>query len=109
MADIDQKLIHKAQRGDRRAFGKLVKKYRNKVLYLAYDLLGNYDDAQDVAQSVFLRVFSGIRNFKGKSSFSTWLYRITVNQSIDFKRSKYRRSSVSIDKNTRDEDDPIPF
>jgi len=108
MADIDQKLIQKAQRGDRRAFGKLVKKYRNKVLYLAYDLLGNYDDAQDVAQSVFLRVFSGIRNFKGKSSFSTWLYRITVNLSIDFKRSKYRRSSVSIDKNIRDEDDPMP-
>lgn len=105
MADIDQKLILQAQRGDSKAFGKLVKKHRDKVLYLAFDLLGNYDDAQDVAQSVFLRVFRGIRNFKGKSSFSTWLYRITVNLSIDYKRSKYRRSSVPIDKSFNDGDE----
>ncbi len=93
----DTKLVKKAKLGDRYAFGKLVKKYQNKVLYLAYDLIGNYVDAQDVAQNVFLQAFQNIPYFRDESSFSTWIYKITTNAAIDFQRSKRRRKKFFID------------
>jgi len=95
--ESDSKLVHKAKQGDRYAFGKLVKKYQNKVLYLAYDLIGNYIDAQDVAQNVFLQAFQNISYFRDEAAFSTWIYRITTNAAIDFQRSKRRRKSLFID------------
>jgi len=95
--DSDSKLVAKSKRGDRRAFGKLVKKYQNKVLYLAYDLIGNYVDAQDVAQNVFLQAFQKIAYFRDEATFSTWIYKITTNASIDFQRSRKRRKSLFID------------
>lgn len=97
MKDTDLKLVQKAKVGDRTAFGKLVKKYQNKVLYLAFDLLGNYIDAQDVAQNVFLQAFQNIAFFRDESSFSTWIYKITTNAAIDFQRSKKRRRSIFIE------------
>ena len=103
MKNKDKQFVLKAQAGDKKAFGKLVKKYQDKVLYLAYDLIGNFDDAQDIAQNAFLRALNGINNFKSQSSFSTWLYRIVVNLSIDFKRAKSRKRHVSIEK-SQDED-----
>lgn len=93
----DTKLVKKAKQGDRQAFGKLVKKYQNKVLYLAYDLVGNYTDAQDIAQNVFLQAFQNIVYFRDESTFSTWIYKITTNASIDFQRSRKRRKSFFID------------
>jgi RNA polymerase sigma-70 factor (ECF subfamily) len=93
----DSKLVAKSKLGDRRAFGKLVKKYQNKVLYLAYDLTGNYIDAQDVAQNVFLQAFQNISFFRDEATFSTWIYKITTNAAIDFQRSKRRRKSLFID------------
>jgi len=92
----DDKLVKKAKMGDSRAFGKLVKLYQNKVLYLAYDLVGNYYDAQDVAQNTFYQAFKNLPFFKAQSSFSTWLYRITTNAAIDFQRSKKRRQATSL-------------
>ena len=93
----DTKLVKKAKQGDGSAFGKLVKKYQNKVLYLAYDLIGNYTDAQDVAQNVFLQAFQNIIYFRDEASFSTWIYKITTNAAIDFQRSRKRRKSLFID------------
>ena len=97
MSDPDQKLVDKARLGDRQAFGKLVKRYQNKVLFLAYDLIGNYTDAQDVAQNTFLQAFQKINYFRDESSFSTWIYKIATNAAIDFQRSKKRRRSVFIE------------
>lgn len=97
MSENDRKLVKKAKLGDRRAFGKLVKRYQNKVLYLAYDLLGNYIDAQDVAQNVFLQAFQSIPYFRDESSFSTWIYKITTNAAIDFQRSRRRRRALFIE------------
>lgn len=97
MKETDIKLVKRAKLGDRHAFGKLVKRYQNKVLFLAYDLTGNYIDAQDVAQNVFLQAFENISNFRDESSFSTWIYKITTNAAIDFQRSKQRRRSLFID------------
>jgi len=98
MKNSDDKLVKKAKMGDNGAFGKLVARYQKKVLYLAYDLIGNYYDAQDVAQNVFFQAFKNITFFKAQSSFSTWLYRITTNAAIDFQRSKKRRWTLSLNR-----------
>ncbi|UCE05721.1 MAG: sigma-70 family RNA polymerase sigma factor [bacterium] len=101
--ESETKLVKKAKQGDRYAFGKLVKKYQNKVLYLAYDLTGNYIDAQDVAQNVFLQAFQNIPYFRDESSFSTWIYKITTNAAIDFQRSRRRRRALFIDQPQHEE------
>jgi RNA polymerase sigma-70 factor (ECF subfamily) len=86
----DEQLVVKSKRGNKRAFGKLVKKYQNKILYLCFDLLGNYDDAKDAAQEVFMKAYNKIVLFKGNAKFSTWIYRIAVNQCMDLLRIKNR-------------------
>ena len=105
MKNADDKLVKKAKMGDSDAFGKLVKRYQNKVLYLAYDLIGNYNDAQDVAQNVFFQVFKNIAFFKAQSTFSTWLFRITTNAAIDFQRSKKRRKAMSLNQSLSEDKD----
>lgn len=105
MKNSDAKLVEKSKMGDNGAFGILVKRYQNKVLFLAYDLLGDYNDAQDVAQNSFLQAFKNLPFFRAKSSFSTWLYRITTNAAIDFQRSKKRRRAVSLNQPKTDADD----
>ncbi|HDP97572.1 MAG TPA: sigma-70 family RNA polymerase sigma factor [bacterium] len=101
----DEKLVEQAKSGNSYAFGKLVKRYQNKVLFLAYDLVGNYNDAQDVAQNTFLYAFRSIARFQEKSSFSTWLYRITTNAAIDFQRSKKRKKTLSLNQKTSERED----
>ena len=95
-------LIEKSKKGDIVAFEKLIETYQTKVFNIAYNMLNNYDDANDVAQEVFIRVYKSIKNFKGESSFSTWLYRITTNVCLDEIRKRKNRNVVSIDED-------IPF
>lgn len=96
MKSTERKLVERAKQGDRQAFGKLVKIYQNKVLYLAHDLVGNYNDAQDVAQNAFFSAFRNIASFRDEATFSTWIYRITTNAAIDFQRSKKRKKTMSL-------------
>ena len=105
MKITDDKLVQKAKMGDNRSFGKLVNRYQNKVLYLAYDLVGNYNDAQDVAQNAFYNAFKNLPFFKAQSTFSTWLYRITTNAAIDFQRSKKRKQAASLNQPMFDRED----
>lgn len=92
----DNQLIIFAQKGDHAAFEKLVLKYDRLVLNIAYSYRNNKDDADDIYQEVFLRVHKGLKNFQSKSKFSTWLYRITVNVCIEFKRKESRHNHESI-------------
>ena len=89
--DPDAKLVAKAQSGNNVAFGKLVKKYQMQVFNLAYDYLGDFETARDIAQDIFLKVMVNLSGFSGEAKFSTWLYRIAVNASLDAKR-KSRKS-----------------
>jgi len=82
----DYQLVIRAQKGDNKAFEKLVMKYDRLVLNIAYTYRFNEDDSDDIYQEVFLRVYKGLKNFQSRSKFSTWLYRITVNVCIEFKR-----------------------
>ena len=81
-------LIRKAAGGDRRAFDRLVVVKRERVVRTAYQVTGDLEDARDVAQSVFLRLWHVLPRFDPGQRFDTWLYRITVNAAIDLLRTK---------------------
>lgn len=107
MAELTEKeLIAKCKKHDRDAFNILVQSYQSKIINLAYGMLSNQEDAYDAAQEVFIKVYRGMENFEQKSSFSTWIYRITVNVCNDILRKRTRTApTVSIYQNSEDEDD----
>ncbi len=88
--ELDREKVRAAQAGDRAAFDYLVEKYKDVVYAVAYRFTHDPDLALDLAQDVFIRAYRGIRSFKGRSSFSTWLYRIATNTCIDFTRRRSR-------------------
>ena len=93
----EKALIERCKRGDVAAFNDLVRKYEKQVYNFAYRLTGNYDDANDVAQDAFLRVFNAIGTFRGDSSFSTWLFRITTNVFLDERKKAKAHPQTSLD------------
>src|SRR5262249_5738732 len=82
----DSLLIAQSVRGDRTAFGELVRRHQDRLYNTVYRLLGNAEDAQDVVQEAFLSAYQSLGHFKGDSRFYTWLYRIAVNAAISLKR-----------------------
>lgn len=101
----DEQLVERAQEGDRDAFQKLVKRYQDKVYSICYGKVKDDQDAMDVSQDVFVKVFQHLENFNRESSFYTWLYRIAVNTSIDFLRKQSRVSKVDYDDSIKSDDD----
>ena len=95
-AEEDRGLIAKAQKGDRAAFRSLVERHQRRAFAIALALVRDENDARELVQDAFLRVFKGLENFQGGSSFFTWLYRIITNLSIDLIR-KPGRQLVDID------------
>jgi RNA polymerase sigma-70 factor, ECF subfamily len=93
----DLELIHQSQAGDTEAFGELVTKYRTKIYNMLYCMVRNENDAWDLAQEGFLQAWRSIHKFEGRSSFYTWLYRLTVNLAIDSLRRKGRCVEVELD------------
>jgi RNA polymerase sigma-70 factor (ECF subfamily) len=90
-------LIKAAQQGDEDAFAQLVHSYDQSVLRIALNLLRSQDDARDVYQEAFLRVFRNLHNFRFDCSFSTWLYRIVTNICLDhLRKRKVRREEPSV-------------
>jgi RNA polymerase sigma-70 factor (ECF subfamily) len=87
-------LIHAAAAGDRAAFDTLVRLKRERVARIAFQIVGDWDDALDVAQGVFLRLWSGLSRYDPRRRFDTWLHRITVNAAIDVLRSKGPRGML---------------
>jgi RNA polymerase sigma-70 factor (ECF subfamily) len=88
MNDMEQMLIHRCKRGDLTAFEILISNYEKKTYNIAFGLVGKEEDAKDIAQDTFIKAFKSIATFKEKSSFSTWLYRITINTSKDYLRKR---------------------
>ena len=79
MPDMEQQLIHRAQKGDQEAFAALVTEHQRYIYNLAFRLLKNEEEALDLAQETFVRAWTALPNFRGQSQFRTWLYRITTN------------------------------
>jgi RNA polymerase sigma-70 factor (ECF subfamily) len=96
-AHDDMALVHACKNGDAAAFEQLVKRYDVKLLRIAQHITHNREDAQDAVQEAFLKVFRKLTQFRENSQFSTWLYRITVNQSLMKLRKQRITREVSID------------
>jgi RNA polymerase sigma-70 factor, ECF subfamily len=90
-ADEDRELIQRAQKGDQAAFRKLVERHQRRALAVAVGLVRDENDARELVQEAFLRVYRGLASFQGGSSFFTWLYRIVTNLSIDLMRRPGRQ------------------
>ena len=97
MTTNNETLIQAAQAGQTDAFCELVEQYDKKVLGLAFKMLGNQQDAEDVYQEVFMNVFNHIQSFQFQSSFDTWLYRIVVNTSLNYRKKRNRHQKTTID------------
>lgn len=104
MEHNEQLLLDRAKAGDVTAFEELIDSYQKKVFNLALRIIGNYDDAADLAQETFVRIFKAISNFKEQSSFSTWVYRITTNVCLDEIRKRKNKKFVSLDEDIHMDD-----
>jgi RNA polymerase sigma-70 factor (ECF subfamily) len=93
----DVELIEAFQRGDERAFTELVHRYQERIYWLARRFHNDHDDADEIVQEVFCKVYESLKHFRGESSFYTWLYRITVNLSLNALRKKRVQEFFSFD------------
>lgn len=93
----DEALIRRVQTGDRSAFDTLVSRYEVKAFQFAFRLSRNSDEAADVVSEAFVRVYNAIGNFKGQSTFGTWLYRIMTNCFLDMKKKDKSKITSSIE------------
>lgn len=93
--DLEKRLIKQAKRGDREAFAEIVELYKDKIFQLAYRMTGNRQEAEDIAQETFLRVYANINQYNEGYKFSTWIYRIATNLCID--RARKKKPDFSLD------------
>jgi len=84
----DLELVELFRHGDVTGFNEWVRRYQEKVYWIARRTMGNHEDADDVVQDVFVRVFEKLKHFRGDANFYTWLYRVTVNVSLNALRKK---------------------
>lgn len=91
-------LIERVKEGDITSFEALIQPYQKKAFNIAYRMLGNLEDANDVTQEAMIKIYKSISGFQGKSSFSTWVYSVVSNSCIDYMRKNRRAVVVSLDK-----------
>src|SRR6202140_5297362 len=87
-------LVRRVQARDEMAFREIVERYQAKVFSIIYGILRNHNDAEDIAQQVFAKIYFSIKNFDFRSSLLTWIYKITVNECYDYLRKKRVRKLV---------------
>ena len=92
----DDAFVRRAQQGDLAAYDELVRRYQERVYATLYQMTSNHEDANDLAQEAFIKAYQAIKSFKGGSSFYTWVYRIAVNKTINFLKSRKHKSSMSL-------------
>jgi len=97
MSADDEVWIGRARKGEREAFGHLVRKYQRRVYQTAFHITGRHGDADDVAQEAFVRAWRGLAGFDGRAEFFTWLYRIVVNVALNQMRAKKRHAGESLE------------
>ncbi|MFQ5648915.1 MAG: RNA polymerase sigma factor [bacterium] len=100
MNSEEQAIIQAAQEGNILAFESLVKRYDRQVLQLALSLVNHRQDAEDIYQEVFVRVYKNLHRFQFRSEFSTWLYRVVVNACINYLKKKQRTKTLPLDGST---------
>jgi RNA polymerase sigma-70 factor (ECF subfamily) len=93
----ETELISRCQRGDQEALKGIFEKYQKKVYRIAFGVVRQREEALDIVQEVFIKLFRSIKNFKGRSQFYTYLYRMTMNTAIDHARKTGKQSMSSLD------------
>ena len=96
-ATTEAEWIKEAAQGNTGAFAELVRLHRMRVLRTAFGVLSSQEEAEDVAQDVFIKVWHSLRDFQPETSFGSWLYRITVNTSIDVLRHRKEESGMDVE------------
>ncbi len=96
MAQNEQILIDRFSRGDDAAFHELVGLHKKKIYFLAYDITGDHIEAEDISQEVFIKMYRSLKKFRRDAKMSSWLYKVTVNASIDSLRKKSSRPAKPI-------------
>ena len=90
----DRELVRRAQREDKEAFEELIRRHQNRVFAVAGGILRRREDVEDIAQQVFVKAYFSLKRFDQRAAFSTWLYKITVNECWDLLRKKKVRPLV---------------
>ena len=88
--------VQRAQQGDLSAYDELVRRYQERIYATLYHMTSNHEDANDLAQEAFIKGYQALKSFKGGSSFYTWVYRIAVNKTLNFLKSRKNRSMMSL-------------
>lgn len=88
MKEEEIELIGRLKLGDKNAFLEVVEQYKNKIMYLCYSYTKDYGHAEDLSQEVFISFYKGVKKFRGDSSLSSYLYKITLNKCFTYKRKK---------------------
>ena len=97
MAYNEAELISRCQQGDQEALRAIFEQYQKKVYRIAYGVVREREDARDVVQEVFIKLFRSITNFRGKSKFYTYLYRMAMNTALDHVRKTKKTRTSSLD------------
>jgi len=97
LAESESHVLSRCLAGDADAFETIYQKHGTNVYNLAYRMVGNAPDAEDLLQEIFIQAWGKLRSFKGDSTFSTWLYRLSVNRCLDFLRSRPTRNRQATD------------
>ena len=104
MEDSDSVAVARAKQGDGDAYRILVDRHSRAVFRLAYRMTGNQQDSEDVVQETFLRAYKQLHRYEARSSFSTWLYRIAANYSLDLVRRKKRHGEIGFQEQASEEE-----
>jgi|SRR5579884_43995 len=109
--DSDEALMLRLKEGDLAAFDLLVERYQQQAYGIAYQMVGHHEDAKDLSQETFIRIYEGASSFRGESRFYTWFYRILVNLCLDHlrRRSFRNRFFDFFSRNTEEEEGPDPI
>lgn len=91
LLDTDLMLVEQARKGNLEAFSKLVEQNKKLVYHLAYNMTSNREDAEDISQEVFIKVYKSLDKFRGDAKLSSWIYRITMNACLSLRRKKSSR------------------
>lgn len=92
----DRALVAFASKGNLSAYNELVRRYQTRIYSLAYNMTSSKEDAEDMVQDVFVKAYSSLKNFRGTSSFYTWIYRIAINRTINFLKKRKKKQAVSL-------------
>jgi RNA polymerase sigma-70 factor (ECF subfamily) len=97
MEENETNLIERVCSGDMYAFQEIVERYKKKVFYIAYDIVGDFHEAEDISQEVFIKMYRALDRFRKDAKMSSWLYQIAVNTSIDSLRRKKSKLRINVE------------